>query len=405
MVGRASQGVRSRRLRGLLVIAEIALALVVTVGAGLLLKNLSNLLRNPTGFTVDGLLTVSLSLPPSKYPDESRIAAFYDELIKQARALPGVDRASAVFPLPLSGRSTSGDFSVEGFPYDEANGAFEALRFAIGPGYFEAMGIPMLRGRSFDERDRSASPGVVIIDGLLARRLWPGGDPIGKRLKRGKPDSSEPWLTIVGVAAQVKSTSVDTEEKPQMYFPYGQFPRAEMSLVLRSTATDPERLAKEVRSLILRMDPDQPVSTIRTMEEWLSGSLARRRFAALLLSAFALLGLILATLGIYAVVSSFVTERWYEMGIRMALGARPEDTIRLFLRNSCVLGLAGVAAGLGGAFLLSPLLASQLYGLSPLDPWVYLAASALLLSAAVLATYVPARRIVRQDPSIALRHV
>jgi predicted permease len=405
MVGRASQSVRSRWVRGLLVVAEIALALIVIVGAGLLLKNLSNLYRNPTGFAAKGLLTVSLSLPPSKYQEESRIVAFYDELIRQARALPGVDRASAVFPLPLSGRSTSGDFSVEGFPYDEANGAFEASRFAVGPGYFETMSIPVLRGRAFNEQDRATSPGVVIIDDTLTRRLWPRGDPIGKRLKRGKPDSKEPWLTIVGVAARIKSTSVDAEEKPQMYFPYGQFPLAEMSLVLRSPAGDPARLAEGVRSLILRIDPDQPVSTIRTMEEWLSTSLSRQRFAALLLSAFALVGLVLATLGIYAVVSSFVTERWYEVGIRMALGACPEDAIRLFFRQSFTLGLTGIAAGLGGAFLMAPLLASQLYHLSPLDPWVYLAASGLLLSVAFLATYVPARRIVRQDPAIALRHV
>ncbi len=405
MVGRASQSVLSRRVRGLLAVCEIALALIVTVGAGLLLKNLSNLYRDPTGFAVGGLLTVSLSLPSSKYPEESRMTSFYDELTRQARALPGVERASAVFPLPLSGRSTSGDFSVEGFPYDEANGAFEALRFAAGPGYFATMGIPLLRGRAFNEQDRAASPGVVVIDDVLARRLWHGGDPIGKRLKRGKPDSKEPWLTIVGVAAHVKSTSVDGEEKPQMYFPYQQFPVPEMALVLRSPGGDPARLAEQMRGLILRLDPDQPVSTVRTMEEWLATSLARQRFAALLLSAFALLGLILATLGIYAVVSSFVTERWHEVGIRMALGSRPEDAIRLFLRQSSVLGLSGLAAGLAGAFLLAPLLASQLYRLSPLDPWVYLAASAVLLAAAFLATYVPARRIVRQDPAIALRHV
>lgn len=398
--GRASQSVRSRWLRGLLVAGEVALALVVVVGAGLLLKNLLTLYREPMGFHPAGVLTASLSLPAAKYSSEEQLVAFYDELIRQNEALPGVEAASVVSQLPLSGRKYSGGFSVEGVGEED----LEALRCAVGPSYFQVMGIPLLQGRAFSARDRAASPGVVIIDETLARRFWPRGDAVGKRLKRGRMDSDRPWLTVVGVVANVKSEALDADALPQMYFPYTQLTLPQMFVVLQSPQGDPVQLADAVRSTVLRLDGEQPVAMIQSMDEYLSSSLRRQRFLTLLLTTFALLGLTLAVLGIYAVMSSFVTERTYEVAIRMALGAQPREVLRMLFRQSMLLGVAGITAGLAGTLLLAPALASQLYHLSPLDPLVYLLASALLLSAVFFAAYVPARKAVRVDPVISLRH-
>jgi predicted permease len=311
-----------------------------------------------------------------------------------------VEAASVVSQLPLSGRKYSGGFSVEGVGEED----LEALRCAVGPSYFQVMGIPLLQGRAFSARDRAASPGVVIIDETLARRFWPRGDAVGKRLKRGRMDSDRPWLTVVGVVANVKSEALDADALPQMYFPYTQLTLPQMFVVLQSPQGDPVQLADAVRSTVLRLDGEQPVAMIQSMDEYLSSSLRRQRFLTLLLTTFALLGLTLAVLGIYAVMSSFVTERTYEVAIRMALGAQPREVLRMLFRQSMLLGVAGITAGLAGTLLLAPALASQLYHLSPLDPLVYLLASALLLSAVFFAAYVPARKAVRVDPVISLRH-
>jgi len=398
--GRASQTVRSRWLRGLLVAGEVALALVVVVGAGLLLKNLLTLYREPKGFDPTGVLTASLSLPEAKYSSEARVVSFYDELIRQAEALPGVEVASVVSHLPLSGRKYSGGYSVEGVAEED----LEALRFAVGPSYFRVMGIPLLQGRAFSGQDRAASPGVAIVDETLARRFWPQGDAVGKRLKRGGLDSDRPWLTVVGVVANVKSEALDADALPQIYFPYTQFSLSQTFVVLRSSEGDAARLADDLRATVLRLDGDQPVAMVQTMDTWLSSSLTRQRFLTLLLTSFALLGLTLAVLGIYAVMSSFVTERTYEVAIRMALGAQPREVLQMLLRQSLLLGAAGITVGLAGTLLLAPALASQLYRLSPLDPLIYLSASALLLSAVFLAAYVPARKAVWVDPVRSLRH-
>ncbi|HYO12808.1 MAG TPA: ABC transporter permease [Thermoanaerobaculia bacterium] len=397
--GRSSQGTASRRLRGALVMAEMALALLVVIGAGLLVKNLSKLYRVDPGFNVEGVLTVSLSLPATKYQTGPQVSSFYQELLRQVRSVPGVESASAVSHLPLSGQDYSGDFTVEGVPYDTATGANEAARRAIGPGYFQTMGIPVVAGRGFTEGDSTA----VIVDELLARRFWPDGSALGKRLKLGKPDSEDPWLTVVGVAGHVKHKGLDAESRPQMYFPLSQMPRPEMFLVLRSASADPAVLAASVRAEILEIDPDQPVARIRTMEEWLGESLSRQRFATLLLASFALLGLVLAGIGIYAVMASSTAERTQEIGIRVAMGASPRDILEMVFRQSLAISLIGLGAGLGAALAFTPVLTNQLHGLSPLDPWVYTAAAALLLATALVATYIPARRTLRLNPNIALR--
>ncbi len=403
--GRSSQSTTSRRLRGALVMAEMALALLVVIGAGLLIKNLSNLYRIDPGFQPKGVLTVSLSLPAVKYRTEPQVSGFYQELLRQVRSVPGVKSASAVSHLPLSGQDYSGDFTVEGVPYDAATGANEASRRTVAPDYFQTMGIPVLAGRDFTAGDRSpaSAAGAVIVDELLARHFWPDGNAIGKRLKLGKPVSEDPWLTVVGVAGHVKHSGLDAESRPQMYFPLSQMPRPEMFLVLRSAAANPALLASTVRTKIRGIDPDQPVTRVRTMEEWLGESLSRQRFATLLLSSFALLGLVLAGIGIYAVMASSTAERTQEIGIRVAMGARPRDILEMVFRQSLTISLVGLAAGVGAALAFTPVLASQLYGLSPLDPWVYTAAAVLLLATALVATYIPARRSLRLNPITALR--
>lgn len=401
---KASQSAGSHRLRSLLVVLETALALVVVIGAGLLGKNLLRLERASPGFEPDRVLTLSLSLPYTKYGSGPEVAAFYERLLERLGSLPGVEAAGAVSHLPLSGREYSGDFTIEGIERGPAEAGYEASRRAVSPDYFRAMGIPLRQGRVFGASDSAAAPGVVILDESLARRFWPEESPVGKRLKLGRPDSTDPWLTIAGVVGHVQHHGLDAESRGQMYFPLAQLPRPEMFVTVRSSSREPESLAADVIRQVRGIDPDQPVSRVQPMEDWLSRSLYKQRFSALLLSFFAFVALILASVGLYAVLASSIAERTREVGIRMALGAQVPDILKLLVGHGLLLAGLGIALGCGIALAVKPVLERQLYRLSAADPAIYAGATLLLAALALLASYLPARRAARVEPVITLRY-
>ncbi|HSS51097.1 MAG TPA: FtsX-like permease family protein, partial [Thermoanaerobaculia bacterium] len=270
------------------------------------------------------------------------------------------------------------------------------------PSYFTAMGITLLKGRSFTENDDVKAPGVVIIDERLAQRVWPGENPVGRRLKRPGPENS--WLNVIGVVRHIKHDGVDVDsEREQIYYAFLQQPKPMMSLVVRSTGTSPLSLVGAVRRQVLELDPNQPLASVQTMEQLLSASLSKPRFSMLLLSLFAAVALVLAVGGTYGVIAASTQERTREIGIRMAMGARSQDVLRMLLLESMGLGAIGVGGGLIAAFLVTRTLASQLYGVSTTDPATFLVMSLLLIAVTLAATYVPARRAIRVDPVIALK--
>jgi putative ABC transport system permease protein len=393
----------SHRLRNTFVIGEVALALLVLVGAGLLVKSLSELQAINPGFNPKNVLSVSIALPSSRYRDDLSRAVFFQRLLELNKTLPGVRSAGAISHLPLSGRKYSGDFTIEGMARDPRDSSFEALRAGVAGDYFGTMGITALKGRLFDARDHGSSPGVVIIDDALAKRFWPAGNPLGKRLKFGTPDSKDPWLTIVGVVGSIRHKSLDAEPMIQMYFPHTQFAMREMFVVLRSSLPDSTALVPAFRQQVLQIDKDQPVSTVRTMEEWQRATLAKQYFSTLLLVVFAIVAVILTAVGIYSVLSSEISERAQEIGIRMALGAQRSNVFSLVLRHSMLLTLIGLLLGIGFAFFSMPVLKSQLYGVSPLDARTFLTSSIFIAIVALLASYIPVRRATHLDPLATLR--
>ncbi|MDQ3803874.1 MAG: ABC transporter permease [Acidobacteriota bacterium] len=405
----SAAGSRGNRIRALLVVAEVAVSLVLLIGAGLLINSFLRLRNVDPGFRADNLLTMSIELPQQKYPDPARRAAFYTELVSRIEALPGVKSAAVTNWIPLVFQGDSIGFSIEGRP-DPAPGQGRrptVVTRVVHPHYFRTMGIQLLRGREFGEQDRVESPTVAVISETMARRHWPGEDPTGKRITPGPATSTDPddWVTIVGVVKDVRQFELGAEPKPQMYVSYAQgwsffAPR---HLVV-STAVEPLSLAATVRKTVWEIDKDQPVSDIRTMEEVLSESLARQRFSMLLLGIFAAVALALAAVGIYGVMSYAVAQRTHEIGIRMALGAQRGDVLKLAVGQGLKLVLIGVALGLAAAFALTRVMASLLFGVSATDPATLVTISLVLIGVAVLASYIPARRAAKVDPMIALRY-
>ncbi|MCI0488713.1 MAG: ABC transporter permease [Blastocatellia bacterium] len=396
------------RLRSLLVVAEVALALVLLVGAGLLIKSFIRLNRVDPGFEPGNLLTMEVAPPYSKYPDTTRRAAFYDELLQRVEALPGVEAAGVITTLPLKpqrGTTTAitGGLATMTFITEQPLKPiiYTAVPRNISPGYFRAMGIPVLKGRPFNAQDREDSPGVVIISESMARRSWPGEEAVGKRMKMGI--AANPWLTVVGVVKDVR-LSLNEAPHPHVYVHYGQTavfgPR---DLVVR-TRSDAASLTPAVRREVWAIDKDLPVSGISTMSQILPASLARERFNMLLLAVFALLALALAAVGIYGVMSYTVTQHTREIGIRMALGAQTRDVLKLIVGQGMVLTFVGLLIGLGAAFALTRLMSGLLYGVSATDPLTFTLIALLLAGVALMACYVPARRATRVDPMAALRY-
>jgi len=397
---------RRQRMRSLLVVSEVALSLVLLVGAGLMIRSFSRLLAVDPGFKADHVLTAFVSLPVSKYPKREEQTAFFDRLLERLRNVPGVSAAGIVTDIPLYGGSSTG-FDVEGRP-EAAPGTRPMTDYRlINSDYFAAMGMKLVKGRAFSRFDTEAAPGVVIINETMAARFFAGEDPIGRRLDlSGDPKDLR---EIVGVVGDVRNYGVDAEVKPEVYVPFLQSAPdylsgvvSAMTIVMRS-AIEPAALAAALREQVQALDKDQPVSEIKTMEWYLADSMAQRRFNMLLLGVFAGLALVLAAVGIYGVIAYTVTQRTHEMGIRIALGAKGRDILRLVFGNAMVTTLTGIALGLGAAFALTRLLRSLLYQVSPTDPVVFAAIPLLLLSVAAIATYLPARRAMKVNPITALR--
>jgi putative ABC transport system permease protein len=402
-----SAGVPGRRVRDLLVVCEMALALMLLVGAGLLVNSLERLRAMDPGFNPDKVLTCQVSLP-SKYKDP-QIATFFQQLLERVRALPGVKAAGATMTLPL--RQTGGGFwgglNIEGRPAATRE-SVPIVSFAqVTPGYFRAMGIPLLKGREFNDVDNhDGSPKVAIINGTLARRFFSDSDPVGKRICMGEGCSKGPWLTVVGVVGDAALESLTDPRFPQVFSPHAQGVEGgvagHMELALRASS-DPLGLAGAVSNAVHELDKNQSVAEIQTLNEIVSASLAQPRFNTLLLATFAALALLLAAIGVYGVISYSVALRSREIGIRTALGAARGDVLRLVVGQGMSLALAGAAIGLIGALILARLISSLLYGVKPGDPPTFLAAFAVLVGVALFASYIPARRATKVDPMVALR--
>ncbi len=391
---------RRRLIRGSLVVLEVALALVLLVGAGLLIKSFLRLRSVDPGFNPAGALTAQIPLSQRKYPEDSQRVAFYTQLIEKVAALPGVQAAGAAMVTPLSGNDFVLGFRIEGRPPYPAGSEPDTNYYSVTPGYFKAMGIPLLRGRLFTERDTKDAPRVIIINETMAKRFFPGEDPIGKRLHV----TMGPVLyrEIVGIVGDVKHYSLDQEAKAQTYEPYAQQPFSGMTLVAR-TSGDPAGLSSAIRGEVLKIDKELPISNVKTLEQYLSTSIAQQRFSVLLLGIFAAVAMALACVGIYGVLSYSVTQRRREIGVRMALGAARRDVLRLVVGHAMLLTLIGVAIGLGAAFALTRVMSTLLFGVSATDPMTFGLIALLLIAVALLAALVPARRATKVDPMVALR--
>jgi len=400
----SSSGNRGNRMRALLVIAEVAVSLILLIGAGLLINSFLRLRSVDPGFDSTNLLTMRVVLPQLKYPDLTRRAAFYTDVIQRVEALPGVKSAAVTTNLPLYRQGNSTGIEIEGRPAPPPGQEIIITTRVISPKYLTTMGIPLLRGRQFGPEETAKMPGAVIISETMAKRYWPNEDPLGKRLTPGRNAGPEDWFQIVGIAKDVRQFELNADPKPQMYLPYVQADFfAPRDLVVK-TDIDPIGMAATVRRAVWDIDKDQPVSNIKTMDEIAAESVARQRFSMLLLAIFAGVALVLAAVGIYGVMSYSVTQRRNEIGIRMALGAQRSDVLKLTVGHSLKLVVAGVAVGLVGAFMLTRLMVSLLFGVGATDPGTFIAISVILVSVALFASYIPARRATKVDPLVALRY-
>lgn len=392
----------SHRLRGLLVISEVALSLMLLVSAGLLMRTFLVLVKTEPGFNPDNVMTMRLTLPAAKYKEESQRAAFFQELVRRVQSLAGVESAAAVNYLPLGGSNSSDSFLVEGIPEPPPGQEFMGRYRNCTPDYFRTMAIPVLKGRAFTDQDKPASPPVIIVNETMAQRYWPGSGPIGKRVRFNAPLSDAPWMQVVGVVQDVKH-DLQTPVTTDYYLPHAQDVWSSMVLVAR-TKGDPLSVAAEMRQQVWSIDKDQPVFDVQTMEQVRAFSVSLYSFSAGSLGIFAAIALLLAAIGIYGVMSYAVMQRTQEIGIRMALGARAVDVLKLVVRNGMSLALIGVVAGLVGAFAMTRLLQSLLFGVTPTDALTFGVVTFGLLLVALLACYLPARRATRVDPLVALRY-
>jgi predicted permease len=394
-------GAQRNRSRSLFVVLEVAFALVLLIGAGLMIKSFIRLQQVNPGFDPNNILALRISLPESKYKEDPQVIAFYQQALERINNLSGVKAVGSTSVLPLQGPGWTSDFTIEGRLPEEYGK--EVRHREISPDYFRAIGLPLLSGRLFAGSDSQDRPVVVIINETLARRFFSDEDPIGKRLKFGKPDQDAPWYTIVGVVGDEKQDGLGKDVRPEIYQSYLQSARSGMTLIVR-TAADPKGLIGAVRGEIWALDKEIPVYDIKTMKEALYESVARERFTVLLLTIFAAVALILSAVGIYSVMSYSVAQRTHEIGIRMALGAQVKDVLKLVLRQAMGPAMIGVAVGLAGAFVLTRLISSLLYNVSVTDPVTFGLIPLLLAGVALVACLIPARRAMRVDPMIALRY-
>jgi putative ABC transport system permease protein len=397
----ASPGGRRGWLRGALAVAELSLALVLLIGAGLLIKSFYRLLQVNPGFAPERVLTMDLSLTDARYPAPRQKSEFFSQVLRRVESLPGVRSAALADSLPLSPYQTFLMMSLNRLlPRAALSSSTTVMmsRLTVSPGYFYTLGIPVLKGRTFTDHDDEQALKVAVVNEALARHLWPTEDPIGKQLPLFKSN-----LTVVGVVGNTRHEGLSQETEAETYVPYLQSPRDFMQLAVR-TAAEPDSMASAVRAQVRDVDPDQPLYHVATLQQVLSESLAPRRFNVLLLGIFAGIALALATVGIYGVMAISVTQRTHEIGIRMALGAERRDVLRLVVRHGLKLTVIGLGIGIAGALALTRFLSTLLYGVRPTDPLTFVAVSLLLAVVALFACYIPARRATKVDPMVALRY-
>ncbi len=399
----SAAAIRGRHwLRNLLVVGEVSIALLLLIGAGLLLNSFLRLQSTNPGIDADHLLSTEIALPATRYTEPAKVAEFYQELLRKVESLPGVNSASLSTIQPLSGFALNDPFSIEGRPFDPNNATWAGWQ-RITPNHFHTLGIPFIAGRDFTEYDNPENTEVAIINESLARRYFPGENPLGKRLTLGIPRPDNPWKTIVGVVKDIPHRNLESAAEPDWYLPYFQKPQRDAFLMVRTSAT-PTGLAVAIRNQVLATDKDQPVTAIKPMNDVIASTTAPHRFNALLLGIFATVALLLAALGIFSVMSYSVTQRTQEIGVRMALGARSSDVTRLIVRQGMTLVIAGIALGIIGSIATARTITSLLYGITALDPVTFTTISLLLAIVALLACYLPARRAAKTDPISALRH-
>ena len=398
-----AEGARRNRIRGVLVVGELAIAVVLLVGAGLLIQSLWRLRQVSPGFESQNLLTFVVGIPEVKYPTEKQ-AQFYRDLIGRIESLPGVRSASSVIPLPLSGDAFSISFETEGRPVAKGDRP-SADFFSVQGGYFKTLGVSMLKGRDFTERDSKQGPPVIIVNQAFARKFFPDEDPVGKRIRPGiSTDTDDPAMReIIGVVSDIRNRNLSSELRPGYYLPAAQMPFNQMTLVVRTT-NDPHSVITAVQNEVHAMDNELPIFNVKTMDDYISATVAGPRFNATLLVIFAGVALILTIVGLYGVMSYSVAQRTNEIGIRMALGAQTKDVLRLIVSQGFKLVLIGLGIGLAGAFALTRVIASLLFGVTTKDPLTFAAVAVLLALVALLACYIPARRATRLDPLHALRY-
>jgi predicted permease len=402
--GRSLVGSGHQRLRSMLVVVEIALSLILLIGAGLLIRSFMRVQQVEPGFAPRNVVTLRLSVTGTNYAEEPRRLIFYQQLWERIRRLPGVEAAGGATVLPLSGGIGWGGVEIEG--YDASASGQTAIQSDIRiatTGYFEAMKIPLINGRFFTEQDTKDSLKVVVVDENMARKYWPDANPVGKRIRLGTADDDAPWLTVVGVVGSVKQYALDTESRVALYAPHSQNPASTMNVAARTT-TDPLSLVAAITKEARSLDPNVPIYDVKTMEQRLSESLARRRFAMFALGLFAVVAMLLAIIGIYGVMSYSVAQRTREIGIRVALGAQTLDVLKMVVGQGMLLAIIGVCIGLLGALGVTRVMASLLFGVSAIDLTTFAGITLLLLAVALLACLIPARKATRVDPMVALRY-
>jgi len=395
---RGGEGIQRSRTRSLLVVVESAVAVVLLVGAGLLVRSLIQLQNINPGFDPSQVLTMRVDLPRQKYPTPDKAVSFFQQLESRVGGLPGVEAVGMVTELPLSGQLNDMPFTVEGRPDGAPDQGFDFDFRRVNQNYFRALKIPFLRGRNFTEQEVRQGDKVMVISEEFVRQVFPNEEALGKRLVMSFGNQV---FEIIGIVGDVRHRGLEFQPGPIMYWPTQQI--GGTNLVIR-TQGDPRSIASAVRREVQGIDPDQPVAVVRTMEDWVDSSVAAPRYRTTLLGLFALVALVLACTGIYGVMSYSVTQRTHEIGVRMALGARQVDVLTLVVRQGMTLVVIGVLLGLAGAFTLSRVLSSLLFEVTAKDPATYAVVAVLLALVALLACYLPARRATRVDPLVALRY-
>jgi putative ABC transport system permease protein len=388
-------------LRSSLVIAQMAITLILLVGAGLMAKTLWALLHVPPGFRSDHVLTARITLPAARYPDAGRVADFQRDLFDRLRQAGGVQSAGAAAYLPLTGDDNGWAFFIDGRP-PLPTGVYDFAKYrAVSDGYFEAIGMPILEGRSFNPADNQDAEFVVVINQSMAREFWKGQQPVGQRLRFGGPR----WRTVIGIVGDVRHEGLDGAPKSEMYVPIAQAPNIErVARVVLRTSLDPRAMTSTLRSAVSATDASVPVDQVRTMDEILSASVGQPRFKAFLLAALSVLALVMASVGIYGVTNYAVVQRTRELGIYLAVGATTGDVLRLVLGRAALLIGVGLVLGLLASLALTRLIAGWLFGVTAVDLETFAAVSLLLVAVACLASYIPARRATKIDPMVALRY-